>query len=136
MTQTVISRVTESIIFVEKKLERVIITRMKPRNHERSPDKRNFSIALPKTMIDDLSFIAKEETRSRNGQIECFLAQSVKEWKAAHPDGKPNILPMVAESHDPTFKPTASKGPTSYAKKKTAKPRLLKKPDSDDRKAN
>lgn len=81
MRITVIFRVTASIIFVEKKPRRVIFTLMPPRNHDRSPDKKNFSIALPKGLITDLQMIADQETRSRNGQIEHFLRDAVTDWK-------------------------------------------------------
>lgn len=50
------------------------------RNHERSPDKRAFSVALPKALIEELGRIAKKEHRSRNGQIELFLKEAVEDW--------------------------------------------------------
>jgi hypothetical protein len=51
------------------------------RSHDRSPDKIGFSIALPRKLVDELKAIAIEETRTRNGQIEHFLAAAVAEWK-------------------------------------------------------
>lgn len=73
---------------------------MPQRNHDRAPDKKNFSIALPKTMIDDLQKIADKETRSRNRQIEHFLSQAVERWKM---ERKPAVesgshLSMVADA--------------------------------------
>lgn len=59
-----------------------MLSPMKERNHSRSKEKRNFSIALPETLIADLKSIAQTETRSRNRQIEHFLAEEVKRWKA------------------------------------------------------
>lgn len=53
---------------------------MKTKSHSRSPDKKNFSVALPIVLIEQLKKIAKEETRSRNGQIELFLKESVDRW--------------------------------------------------------
>ena len=65
---------------------------MKKKNHDRSPDKRNFSIALPLTLIADLERIAAKETRSKNRQIEHFLSAQVDKWKAEH---KPVATPML-----------------------------------------
>ncbi len=58
---------------------------MKKKNHDRSPDKQGFSIALPRTLVSAIEQIAEEEQRSRNGQIEYFLARAVKDWRTAHP---------------------------------------------------
>ena len=55
---------------------------MKKKSHARAPDKRNFSVALPITLIDALEEIAKNEDRSRNRQIEYFLKEKVREYKA------------------------------------------------------
>ena len=52
------------------------------KNHDRSPDKKGFSVALPKSLVERLSKIAESEHRSRNGQIELFLERAVKEWAA------------------------------------------------------
>ena len=51
---------------------------MKKKSHARAADKRNFSVALPITLIDEIAAIAKRESRSRNGQIEHFLKESVR----------------------------------------------------------
>lgn len=53
---------------------------MKNKSHERSPDKQGFSIALPKRLVARIQDIAKKETRSRNGQIEKFLEDSVARY--------------------------------------------------------
>jgi hypothetical protein len=55
---------------------------MKKKSHDRAPDKRNFSVALPIELIEKLEAIAGAETRSRNKQIEHFLQQSVSHYKA------------------------------------------------------
>jgi hypothetical protein len=55
---------------------------MKKKSHARAPDKRNFSVALPITLIDALEKIAMKEDRSRNRQIESFLKEKVQEYKA------------------------------------------------------
>lgn len=55
---------------------------MSKKNHDRSPDKKGFSVALPRDLLAKIEEIAKEEHRSRNGQIEYFLDRSVKKWKA------------------------------------------------------
>lgn len=54
---------------------------MAKKSHDRSPDKKGFSIALPIALIADLERISKAETRSRNGQIESFLQDSVRLWR-------------------------------------------------------
>jgi hypothetical protein len=54
---------------------------MKKKSHQRAPDKRNFSVALPITLIDQIEAIAKSETRSRNRQIEHFLQECVRNEK-------------------------------------------------------
>ena len=61
---------------------------MKTRNHDRSPDKTGFSVALPKTLLEEVERIAKAEHRSRNGQIEHFLFESVRVWKESKHLGK------------------------------------------------
>lgn len=53
---------------------------MPTKSHDRSPDKRNFSVALPKKLIADIEAIADREDRSRNKQIEHFLKDSVERW--------------------------------------------------------
>ena len=53
---------------------------MKKKNHDRAVDKKNFSIALPLTLIAQLQSIANLETRSRNKQIQHFLELSVQRW--------------------------------------------------------
>lgn len=57
----------------------------KIRNHDRSPDKQGFSVALPKVLLQQIEDIAKQESRSRNGQIEYFLGQAVEEWQPSRP---------------------------------------------------
>lgn len=54
---------------------------MAAKNHDRSPDKKGFSVALPRDILADVERIARQEHRSRNGQIEHFLAESVKRWE-------------------------------------------------------
>ena len=54
---------------------------MKKKSHARAPDKRNFSVALPVTLIDALEEIAKNEDRSRNRQIESFLKEQVRVYQ-------------------------------------------------------
>lgn len=51
---------------------------MKKKSHARAADKRNFSVALPITLIDEIAAVAKRESRSRNGQIEHFLKEAVR----------------------------------------------------------
>lgn len=55
---------------------------MKNKNHDRSPEKKGFSIALPKKLVAEIQKIADAETRSRNGQIEKFLEESVQRYKS------------------------------------------------------
>ena len=69
---------------------------MKKRSHERSTDKKGFSIALPITLINDLQAIANLETRTRNGQIEHFLTEQVKLWKAKNNPAAPQAKPRPA----------------------------------------
>jgi metal-responsive CopG/Arc/MetJ family transcriptional regulator len=54
---------------------------MATKSHDRSPDKKSFSVALPKQMITELEKISKKEHRSRNGQIERFLERSIVAWR-------------------------------------------------------
>lgn len=55
---------------------------MKPqKSHARSPDKKGFSIALPKTLIKQIEEMAQKETRSRNGQIQHMLEKMIAEHK-------------------------------------------------------
>lgn len=63
------------------------------KNHDRAPDKIGFSVALPKSLVAEIEIVAKAEHRSRNGQIEHFLAESVAKWKKEHPED----LGFVAE---------------------------------------
>lgn len=90
---------------------------MSQRNHSRSKDKRNFSIALPKTMIADLERIAAKETRSRNGQIEHFLAESVAAYKADQKktEALPATLQNPMESH-PLLKVAETSSPSTPAR--------------------
>ena len=66
---------------------------MSKKSHDRDPNKRNFSVALPITLIEDLQRIADKETRSRNMQIQHFLEIAVNEYKSA----SRSKLSMVAE---------------------------------------
>lgn len=85
--RTVIIRVTESIKNNDYYLILCMLIGMKAKNHDRSPEKKGFSVALPKTLIAEVEAIAKSEHRSRNGQIERFLEQSVKLYRESQ---KPN----------------------------------------------
>ena len=58
---------------------------MKKKSHDRSPDKKGFSVAIPKRLLAEIEKIAKSETRSRNGQIERFLDDCVKRYKGIKP---------------------------------------------------
>ena len=83
---------------------------MKKKSHERSPDKTGFSVALPKKLVAEIKQIAKDETRSRNGQIERFLEECVMRYKAGSrlesaedEDGFGNnrkTVPMIAALKD------------------------------------
>jgi hypothetical protein len=66
---------------------------MTAKSHDRSPDKKNFSIALPIALIDQLQRIAEAEHRSRNRQIEKFLEESAQRWSA---DSKASAAPSFA----------------------------------------
>jgi hypothetical protein len=83
---------------IEKKSTQFKINLMK-KNHDRSPDKKGFSVALPKQLLSDIEQIAKEEHRSRNGQIEHFLAESVDRWQANQIKPQSQPLALVAEEH-------------------------------------
>ena len=75
---------------------------MSTKNHARSPDKKGFSIALPIVLIDQIQAIAEKEARSRNGQIQKFLDESIKRWdEDRKPIAKPHplqSLPNIKES--------------------------------------
>lgn len=72
---------------------------MNKRSHARSPEKKNFSIALPIVLITDLEKIAKAETRSKNGQIEYFLAEQIKLWKAKNSPVTAPSATLESDSH-------------------------------------
>lgn len=94
---------------------------MKGKNHERSPDKKGFSIALPIHLIDQIQVIADGETRSRNKQIEHFLDNAVKQWNAKNtknisdenestgnadlksPSTTPPQVSLTGRTHGPSF---------------------------------
>jgi hypothetical protein len=78
----VTNRVTASIFFVEICFFPAIFPPMSTRNHDRAPDKSNFSIALPKLLKKQLQGIAKIESRSRNRQIEKMLTEAVRDWES------------------------------------------------------
>ena len=69
---------------------------MKKKSHDRSPDKRNFSIALPIALIEKLQGIAADEARSRNRQIERFLESAVKQWAESQAAVVPRTDPLKA----------------------------------------
>lgn len=66
-----------------------MLPQMKKKSHDRSPDKKGFSIALPKKLVAEIQAIADDETRSRNGQIELFLKDCVRRYKAGMAPRKP-----------------------------------------------
>lgn len=68
---------------------------MAKKSHDRSPDKKGFSIALPIALIADLERISKAETRSRNGQIERLLQESVRLWKESMAEKQAKPVPMI-----------------------------------------
>lgn len=58
---------------------------MSTRNHDRAPDKKGFSVALPKNLLRAIERIAEAEHRSRNRQIEKFLQAEVDQYLKEHP---------------------------------------------------
>ena len=65
---------------------------MKPkRPTQRDPSKVAFSVALPKILVWQIEQIAEAEHRSRNGQIEHFLADSVARWKRENPQAEAHV---------------------------------------------
>lgn len=48
------------------------------RSHTGSPDMAATSISIPKALLDELTNIAKDETRSRSAQIVHMLREAVK----------------------------------------------------------
>lgn len=73
---------------------------MKTRSHDRAPDKKGFSIALPKQLLAEIQHIATSETRSRNGQIEKFLDDCVKQYKAMKSAEKAKPFPLGSVESD------------------------------------
>lgn len=67
------------------------------KSHDRAPDKIGFSVALPKSLVAQIEVIAEDQHRSRNGQIEHFLAEAVAKWKRENPE----TLGFVAEPQAP-----------------------------------
>lgn len=87
---------------------------MNKKNHARAPDKTGFSVALPNSLLWQVEQIAESEHRSRNGQIEHFLADSVARWKREHPQTEAH----VAEEQTPYGTQTQSQ---SLSTRKTQK---------------
>lgn len=50
----------------------------------RDPSKKNFSIAIPKTLVAKVQEIADREHRNRNSQIEHLLTLMVAEYETKH----------------------------------------------------
>lgn len=71
---------------------------MSSKNHDRHPDKKGFSVALPKSLLSEIESIANQEHRSRNGQIEHFLAESVDRWEKQN---KPSHFTPLKVAEDP-----------------------------------
>jgi hypothetical protein len=69
---------------------------MSEKNHDRSPDKMGFSVALPRDLVAKIQSIAKSETRSRNAQIQRFLELAVREWSESQ-NGPPGDPPSSAK---------------------------------------
>jgi len=65
----------------------------KERSHDRSPEKVGFSVALPRVLCGEIEKIAAKETRTRNGQIEHFLAEAVARWHQER-QGTPAASPL------------------------------------------
>lgn len=94
---------------------------MKKKSHSRAPDKIGFSIALPEKLATELQEIATRETRSRNGQIEHFLRESVQEWKKAQ---TPIHLKVADElGKESSLSTPAAFAPTKYPDGKRRTPR-------------
>jgi hypothetical protein len=74
------------------------------RNHDRSPDKKGFSVALPKHLLELLEKIAAKEHRSRNGQIEMFLEEAVNNWEAEQTKDKDPFPSAGTASHGKSFR--------------------------------
>jgi len=51
------------------------------KNHDRAPDKKGFSVAMPKRLIAEIEDIARKENRTRNGQIYHFLERAIADWQ-------------------------------------------------------
>lgn len=84
---------------------------MKPkRPTQRDPNKVAFSVALPKVLVWQIEEIAQTEHRSRNGQIEHFLAEAVAQWKREHPQDHGH----VAEDQAP-YDATPASDPAAQA---------------------
>jgi hypothetical protein len=91
---------------------------MKKKSHSRAPDKRNFSVALPVALIEQIEAIAKDETRSRNRQIEHFLQESVKlakqNQKRIHADSRLSVCNEDEGNASSRFTPASGVRPISY----------------------
>jgi hypothetical protein len=85
------------------------------KNHDRAPDKKGFSVALPKQLLSDIEQIAKEEHRSRNGQIEHFLAESVQRWETSQTQPQAQPLALVAEEIRKTASSPGTPSPSTPA---------------------
>lgn len=55
------------------------------KSHARATGKTGFSVALPTALTGQIEHIAAAQHRSRNGQIEHFLTDSVARWQREHP---------------------------------------------------
>ncbi|AKC83789.1 hypothetical protein IMCC26134_15175 [Verrucomicrobia bacterium IMCC26134] len=70
---------------------------------QRDPKKVAFSVALPRALVAELEHLAKSETRSRNGQIERFLAEAVAKYHAEK--GRPELYPLPEPDLDKDIAP-------------------------------
>lgn len=88
---------------------------MPPKSHDRAPDKKGFSVALPKKLLADIEAIAAEQHRSRNGQIEHFLQDAVDRYnkpalKVADEPGKESSPSSHATGANSVTYPSARRG--------------------------
>lgn len=95
------------------------------RNHDRAADKTGFSVALPKKLVAELEDIAKKETRTRNGQIEHFLSESVARYwaeKSAAGKGEGQLQSLVHQTVALLEKRAAAQPPTPRTDPRSATP--------------
>ena len=102
---------------------------MSKKNHARAADKTGFSVALPTALTAQIEHIAAAQHRSRNGQIEHFLTDSVARWKREHPTSfstyaqpEPDLRRDLAAEIDPALTLPPSDPTRDAMGARTAKP--------------